>query len=200
MQRYFPAMDSDSGSEYVASPTPSEECDDAEEYDLADTHEASTELEDESPLYVAEAIDAVEEQIRTFETVPPDFDEETLFDGNIRPAEYYRRAVHELDESVFDRKEYAAGTEALIRLADSKWREYVSLSLSLEIPSTDGHTDTVTRSWEQTTKMSTMPASTLTSCTTSLIGIWAKGLVRKAERNQVYDRRVLLSPSGVCFG
>lgn len=119
-------MDSDSESEYVVSPTPSKESDNADGRDLANVIEAGTELEDESPINVAEAVDAVEQQVHTsmFEAIPPEFnDEEPLFDGNIRPAEYYRRAVRELDPSVFNRKEYAPGTKALIRLADDKWRE-----------------------------------------------------------------------------
>ncbi|KAI1748308.1 hypothetical protein F4782DRAFT_534527 [Xylaria castorea] len=47
--------------------------------------------------------------------------EEELFDGNICPKENYRKDMRTLNETEYDRKEYAPGTEALMNMVEKKW-------------------------------------------------------------------------------
>lgn len=48
-----------------------------------------------------------------------------LFDGNLNHPDFYRQGIEALDEKIYDRKEYAKGTESLINHADSQWHAYV---------------------------------------------------------------------------
>lgn len=52
-----------------------------------------------------------------------DDQDERLFDGNVHPVEHYRKGMNDMDESVFDRKEYAPGTEKAIAATEMRWRE-----------------------------------------------------------------------------
>lgn len=58
----------------------------------------------------------------------PDFDLASgnmLFDGNLHPPDFYRQEIKTFDEEIYDRKEYAKGTESLINHTDSQWHTYV---------------------------------------------------------------------------
>lgn len=61
-------------------------------------------------------------------------DPDALFDGNLRPAEYYREQLHATDPDQFRRKEYAKGTEKLILNTETQWR----LSVLFHLPCTHG--------------------------------------------------------------
>lgn len=56
-------------------------------------------------------------------------DPDTLFDGNVHPAEWYCEQLNSTNPSDFKRKEYAKGTEKLIKNTEDQWRKYV-LTLS----------------------------------------------------------------------
>ncbi|KAI0448476.1 hypothetical protein F5B21DRAFT_521829 [Xylaria acuta] len=45
-----------------------------------------------------------------------------LFQGNLNPLVFYRQGIAMLDEKVYDRKEYSAGTTKLIDRAEKQWR------------------------------------------------------------------------------
>lgn len=46
---------------------------------------------------------------------------EDLFDGDVYPTDYDRQILTELDEGVYDRREYARGTEAMITVTRRQW-------------------------------------------------------------------------------
>ncbi|KAL2273040.1 hypothetical protein FJTKL_05611 [Diaporthe vaccinii] len=52
----------------------------------------------------------------------PDVDD--LHDGNLNPPEYYLDGIESLDMDEYQRKEYAKGTEKLIRNAEDQWSRF----------------------------------------------------------------------------
>lgn len=48
--------------------------------------------------------------------------DEPLYDGNTRPVSEWRRRLVDLDEDVFDRKDYSKGTESLVRMCETEWQ------------------------------------------------------------------------------
>lgn len=120
------ARDSGSDFEYIEAVT-EVESDATDEYGPDDASEAGKELESDRRAEPDDAqVNDVMKQTHLFELNPPDIslhDADMLFDGNLHPPEHYQRGVEELDESAYDRKEYSAGTESLINMADERWRE-----------------------------------------------------------------------------
>lgn len=45
-----------------------------------------------------------------------------LFDGNLNPPEHYQKGIQTLNDDDFQRKEYAKGTERLIKNAENQWQ------------------------------------------------------------------------------
>lgn len=87
-------------------------CDSIELEDLEDIEEQIEELAIDPELMGADTVEAQHRQ--------------QLFDGNVRPAEFYREAIKTLDLDDYKRKEYARGTEKLIRNTEDQWQTFVS--------------------------------------------------------------------------
>lgn len=68
------------------------------------------------------------EILRGTSIVPDDDIDDTddLFDGNVRPVEYYRNELRNMNTNDFRRKEYAKGTEKLIANTETQWLLFVS--------------------------------------------------------------------------
>lgn len=67
------------------------------------------------------------EILRGTSIIPDDDIDDTddLFDGNVRPVEYYRNELRNMNTNDFRRKEYAKGTEKLIANTETQWHLFV---------------------------------------------------------------------------
>lgn len=126
----------DSGSEYIVSSDTESECTGSESHEpeLDGFTEVCSEI-DVPDLTDSGEAQEIEDQIREFAhnasklTLDDYDDEDSLFDGNTFPVEHYRRGLREMDESAYDRKEYAEKTEEAIARTHARWSQYVSMSL-----------------------------------------------------------------------
>jgi len=127
------------GSHEPSDEDPDEDSD--EQFEAADGRDAVKDVDEDSLRDVdIEDLDEIEQGIAEFqhaevagsdtppvENDPTDHDLEGrdpdfLFDGNLRPPEYYRQAMKSTNPDDFIRKEYAAGTEQLIVNTENQWR------------------------------------------------------------------------------
>lgn len=103
----------------IIEPSSAEESDEAEGGDFVwDDDEDCDDVD-------IDALLEVEDQVRQFATdAVPDIhpnDRDALFDGNLYPAEHFRKRINTVNPADFRRKEYAKGTEKTIQNAERQW-------------------------------------------------------------------------------
>ncbi|MEI9913833.1 MAG: hypothetical protein WDN66_02400 [Candidatus Saccharibacteria bacterium] len=49
-----------------------------------------------------------------------------LFEGNLHPPEYYRRAIKEFNEAAFDNEDYSPGSTVLLDGIEELWNQYIA--------------------------------------------------------------------------
>lgn len=135
-----PADSDDSGSEYAPEcddgdeplSLDEEECLDQDDMACSDDERLLDDDEDNDDIDSDELdLKELEEQVARLEDGPPsgsldEHDADALFDGNLRPVEWYRNGIKSLKLDDYVRKEYSQGTDNLIAHAENQWRLYVA--------------------------------------------------------------------------